>query len=156
MLHQKIKAEIPVAMKAKDQLRLDTLRMLTTSFTNELVATKRKPDGELADEETLAVIRREVKKRKEAAEAFAGAGRTESADKERAEQKILEAYLPAMMDEADVKKIVETKKAELGIDPSTGSGQAKKDIGHLMGAVMKQTGGLADGAMVKKLVESLF
>jgi hypothetical protein len=148
MLHQKIKSEIPVAMKARDQLRLDTLRMLTTSFTNELVATKHKPDEELPDEDALAVIRREVKKRKDAAEAFAGAGRTESADKERAEQAILEAYLPAMMAEADVQKIVEAKKAELGVTD-------KKDMGRLMGAVMKETGGLADGTVVKKIIDSL-
>jgi hypothetical protein len=149
MLHQKIKAEIPVAMKAKDQLRLDTLRGLVSAFTNELVATKHKPDEELGDDAVLAVIRREVKKRKEAAEAFAGAGRTDSADKERAEQAILEAYLPAMMSDADVQKIVEAKKAELGVTD-------KKDMGRLMGAVMKETAGLADGAIVKKLVESLF
>ena len=149
MLHQKIKAEIPTAMKAHDQLRLDTLRGLTAAFTNELVATKHKPDEELPDEGVLAVIRREVKKRKEAAEAFDKGGRKESADKERAEQVILEAYLPAMMAEADVQKIVEAKKAELGVTD-------KKDIGRLMGAVMKQTAGLADGQVVKKLVESLF
>lgn len=149
MLHTDIKAAIPAAMKARDQLRLDTLRGLVTAFTNELVATKHKPDEELSDDAVIMVIRREVKKRKEAAEAFAGAGRAESADKERAEQAILEAYLPAMMDEASVLKIVEAKKAELGVTD-------KKDMGRLMGAVMKETAGLADGAVVKKLVEALF
>lgn len=136
-------------MRAKDRLRLDTLRGLVAAFTNELVATKRKPDELLPDEDALAVVRREVKKRKEATEAFDKGGRADAAAKERAEQAILEAYLPALMDEADVKKIVEAKKAELGITD-------KKDMGRLMGAVMKDLSGRADGAAVKKAVEALF
>jgi len=136
-------------MKARDQVRLDTLRGLTTAFVNELVATKRKPDEVLPDEDALAVIRREVKKRKEAAEAFKKGDRAELAEKERTEQKILEAYLPAMMSEDEVKKIVDAKKAELGVTD-------KKDMGRLMGAVMKETAGRADGQIVKKIVDSTF
>lgn len=149
MLHTDIKAAIPAAMKAKDQLTLDTLRMLATAFTNELVATKRKPDEFLTDDEALAVMRREVKKRKEAAEAFDRGGRVDAADKERAEQKILESYLPAMIAEDELKKIVEAKKAELNVTD-------KKDAGRLMGAVMKAAGGRADGQTVKALVDATF
>lgn len=135
-------------MKAKDQLRLDVLRGLTTAFTNELVATKHKPDEMLADEDALTVIRREVKKRKEAAEAFDKGDRAALAEKERAEQKILENYLPAMMSEEDVQKVVATKKAELGITD-------KKDMGKLMSAVMQELKGRADGASVKKVLDSI-
>ncbi len=141
-------------MKAHDQLRLDTLRGLTTAFTNELVATKRKPDEELPDEDAIAVIRREVKKRKEAAEAFDKGGRSESAEKERMEQRILESYLPALMSKDDIRKIVEAKKAEMGVDPSTSSGQANK--GKFMGAVMKELKGKADGMLVKEVIDSAF
>jgi hypothetical protein len=148
-IHQQIKSEVPAAMKARDQVRLDTLRGLVAAFVNELVATKRLPTEELPDEDALTVIRREVKKRKEAAEAFEKGGRAESAAKEKAEQVILESYLPALMPEEDVRKVAEAKKAELGVTE-------KKDMGKLMGAVMKELAGKVDGGVVKKVVDSLF
>lgn len=149
MIHQGVKAAIPAAMKAKDRVRLDTLRMLSAAFVNELVAGKRKPDLELPDEDALAVIRREVKKRKEAAEAFEKGGRADSAAKERIEQAILEAYLPAEMSADEIKKVVAAKKVELGISDT-------KDMGRLMGAVMKELAGKADGTVVKKAVDASF
>jgi uncharacterized protein YqeY len=149
MIQVQIKTDTVTAMKARDALRVETLRMLTTAFVNELVATKHKPDEQLSDEDAIAVIRREVKKRKEAAEAFKGGGRAELAEKEEQERKILEAYLPALMSEEDVRKAVEAKKSALGVTD-------KKDMGRLMGAVMKELGGKADGTVVKKVVDSLF
>ncbi|PIR85476.1 glutamyl-tRNA amidotransferase [Candidatus Kaiserbacteria bacterium CG10_big_fil_rev_8_21_14_0_10_45_20] len=148
MLHTQIKGEVHTAMKERDVLRVEVLRGLSASFTNELVATKRKPTEELSDEEVILVIRREVKKRKESAEAFKAGNRPELAEKEEKEIEILNAYLPALMNEADVRRIVETKKAELGISE-------KKDIGRLMGAVMKELAGKADGDTVKKIVEEV-
>ena len=159
MLTQQIKAEIPIAMKAKDQVRLDTLRMLTAAFTNELVATKRKPTDELPDEDAIAVIRREVKKRKEAAEAFKGGGRPEAAAKEHAEEAILSAYLPALMSEDEVMKVVKAKyeemaKAAKGGSPGAGLDPALR--GKLMGMVMKELAGKADGTVVKMIVDKVF
>jgi uncharacterized protein len=147
MLHAQIKSEIPNAMRAKDQLRLDTLRGMVTAFMNELVATKRKPDEELKDEETLAVIRREVKKRKEAADAFRSGDREELADKEDKERALLEAYLPAMMSREDIKKIVQAKITETGMD--------KSKAGQLVGALMKDLKGKADGSDVKSVVDEI-
>lgn len=135
-------------MKARDQVRVDTLRGLVAAFTNELVATKRKPTDELPDEDALPVIRREIKKRKEAAEAFRAGGREESAKKEESERAILETYLPPQMSEEDVQKVVEAKKTELGIVD-------KKDMGRLMGAVMKELSGKADGSVVKTAVAKI-
>ena len=149
MLHQDIKAAIPNAMKAKDQVKLDTLRMLMAAFTNELVATKRKPTEELPDEDALTVIRREVKKRKEAAEAFKGGGRPDAAAKEHQEELILQAYLPAQMSEDEVMKVVAATKAKLGVTD-------KKEMGKLMGAVMKELAGKADGGIVKAAVDKSF
>lgn len=149
MLHQQIKGAIPAAMKAKDQVRLDTLRGLVSAFVNELVATKRLPTVELPDDDCLTVIRREIKKRKEAAEAFDKGGRADAAAKERAEQAILEAYLPAQMSEEDVMKAVAATKEKLGVTD-------KKDMGRLMGAVMKDLAGKADGTLVKKAVDASF
>lgn len=132
-------------MKARDALKVEVLRGLSAAFTNELVATKRKPTDSLSDDEALSVIRREVKKRKEAAEAFKGGGRTELAEKEEKEAVILSAYLPALMSEDEVRTVVEAKKNELSITD-------KKDVGRLMGAVMKELAGKADGGVVKKIV----
>lgn len=149
MLQKQIKEDMIAAMKAKDVLKVSTLRGLMAAFTNELVATKRKPDEVLPDEDALAVVRREVKKRKEAAEAFQKGGRAESAEKEEKERALLESYLPAMMPEGDIRKVAEAKKAELGVID-------KKDMGRLMGAVMSELKGKADGGSVKDVIESLF
>ena len=149
MLQQKIKSDSTEAMKARDQLKLDTLRGLSTAFVNELVTLKKMPTDELPDDVALTVIRREVKKRKEAAEAFKTGGRTELAEKEEKERVILEAYLPAMMPREDIKKIAEAKKAEMGVTD-------RKEAGKFMGMLMKELQGKADGADVKAVIDSLF
>jgi len=147
MIQKQVKEEMIAAMKAKESIKVTTLRSLSAAFTNELVATKHKPTDDLPDEDALTVIRREVKKRKEAAEAFSKGGREESAEQERLEQAILEAYLPQMMSKEDVEKVVEAKKAELGVTD-------KKDMGRLMGAVMLELKGKADGSVVKEVIDN--
>ncbi|MEK7613868.1 MAG: GatB/YqeY domain-containing protein [Patescibacteria group bacterium] len=149
MIQKSIKDGIMTAMKAKDPLKTEVLRGLTAAFTNELVAKGKKPTDELSDEDALAVIRREVKKRKESVLAFRSGGREESAQKEEAEQALLEAYLPALMRRDDIKKIVDAKKAELNVSD-------KKDAGRLVGMVMKDLAGKADGGDVKAVVDESF
>ena len=148
-LHSQIKEEMKESLRAKDTVRLTTLRGLLSAFTNELVATKRKPDEQLNDEEVLSVITRATKQRKDSIEQFKKGGRDDLAKNEEVELSILEKYLPEMMSEDDIKKVVEDKKKELGIDD-----EAK--IGMLLGAVMKDLKGKADGSVVKKIAESLF
>jgi uncharacterized protein YqeY len=149
MLQQTIKTDTITAMKAKDALKVETLRGLSAAFTNELVAKKMKPDEAVSDEMAIAVIRREVKKRKEAAEAFRTGNREELAKKEDDERAFLEAYLPALMSRDDIRKVAEAKKAELGVTD-------KKEAGKLMGLVMKELQGNADGGDVKAVVDGLF
>lgn len=149
MIQKTVKDGIMAAMKAKEPLKVEVLRGLSAAFTNELVAKGKKPTDELSDEEALAVIRREVKKRKESVAAFRSGGREESAQKEEAEQALLEAYLPAQMSTDEIKKVVEAKKAELGITD-------KKDAGRLVGMIMKELSGKADGNAVKVAVDELF
>lgn len=149
MLQQQIKTDMVSAMKAKDALKVETLRGLMAAFVNELVATKRKPDEVLPDEDALAVVRREVKKRKEAAEAFTKGNRPEMAEKEEKERAILEAYLPALMPKEEIQKVALAKKTQLGIID-------KKDMGRLMGAVMSELKGKADGEVVKQVIDSFF
>lgn len=148
-LQNSVKTDMVTAMKAKEALKVETLRGLMAGFTNELVSAKKKPDEAVPDEMALAVIRREVKKRKEAAEAFRTGSREELATKEDSERAILEAYLPPAMSRDDIKKVAEAKKAEMNVTD-------KKEAGKLMGLVMKELAGKADGGDVKAVIDSLF
>jgi hypothetical protein len=148
-LHENIRAELKESMKAKDAIRLRTVRSMLTAFTNELVNTGKTPQDWLADEETLAVIKRLAKQRKESITQFEANARPELAVPEKEELVVLEGYLPQMMSREDIQPIAVTKKAELGIDD-------KSKMGMLVGAVMKELAGKADGGDVKVVVESLF
>ena len=147
-MHEKIQEQIKEALRAKDQVRLTTLRGVLAAFTNEAVALKRKPQDKLSDPEAVAVIRRLVKQRKDSIEQFEKGGRKDLADNEKAELKILEEFLPAQMSEEKLREIVLAKKEETGITD-------KSKMGQLMGAVIKETKGEADGALVKKIVEEI-
>ncbi len=148
-LQQQIKNQIKEAMMAKDTVKLSVLRGISSSITNELVDKGRTPSGELTDEEVLAVIRRAVKQRKDSIEQFTTGGREDLVADEKAELAYLEVYLPTMMSYDDVKKIVESKKAELEITDA-------KDKGKLMSEIMKDLKGKAEGMDVKNAVDSLF
>ena len=147
MLHQQIKDEIKEAMKAKDAVKLSVGRGLSSAFTNELVAKGKKPDEMLSDDEVLAVIKRASKQRKDSIEQFTAGGRADLAEGEMAELKIIESYLPAAMSREEVEKIAKAKIAELGAD--------KSKIGMLVGAVIKESKGTADGNVVKEVLEQL-
>lgn len=147
-MHNKIQEQIPEAMRAKDQVRLTTLRGVLAAFTNEAMILKRKPQDKLTDTEAVAVIRRLVKQRKDSIEQFEKGGRNDLADNEKSELKILEEFLPIQMSEEKIREIVLNKKEELKITD-------KSKAGQLMGAVIKETKGEADGALVKKIVDSL-
>jgi uncharacterized protein len=148
ILHQQIRDQIKEAMKAHDEVKLRVVRGLIAQFTNELVALKRKPQDELADEEALNVIRRAVKQRKDSIEQFTKGGRDDLVHDEESELKLLEAYLPAQMPREEVEKVAKAKMAELGVTDKSGAGK-------LMGAIMKDLKGKTDGDMVKSVVESL-
>lgn len=147
-LHQEIKEKVKTAMKEKKEVELSVYRGLVSAFTNELVATGKTPQDELSDEEALNVIRKAVKQRKDSIEQFTKGGRPELAEGEKAELNILEAFLPAQMSREEVKKVAEAKIAEMGITDKSKSGQ-------LMGAIMKDLKGKADGDVVKSVVDEL-
>ncbi len=148
-LHEQIKETLKEALKAKEAVRLQTVRSMLTAFTNELVATGRKPQDWLNDAEVLTVIKRLAKQRKESIVQYEAANRPELAVPEKAELIVLESYLPQMMSQEEIKPFAEAKKAELGVED-------KSKLGILVGAVMKQLAGKADGGDVKAVVESLF
>ncbi|MFT7507796.1 MAG: hypothetical protein ACI92I_000965 [Acidimicrobiales bacterium] len=148
-LHEDIKSQLKEAMKAKDAVRLQVVRSLLTAFMNEMVANGKTPQDLLGDDEILAVIKRSAKQRKESITQYEAANRPELAEPEKAELIILEEYLPQLMSQDEIRPVAEAKKAELGVEDKT-------KMGILIGAVMKELGGTADGGDVKAVVESIF
>lgn len=146
-LHSTIKESIKDAMRAKDTVRLSVLRGLTTSFVNELITLKEKPDGELNDEAALTVIAREAKKHRESIAQFDAAGRTDLSEGEKAELAIIETFLPEQMSREEIVAVVQKKKEELNADAS--------QKGVFIGAVMKELKGKADGKIVQEVVNEL-
>ena len=137
------------AMKAKESVKLAVMRGLIAACTNELVSKGRGPDGVLTEDEVLSVIVRASKQRKDSIEQFEAGGRPELAESEKAELDVLAALLPAQMSKTDVEAVAKAKAAEMGITDKTGANQ-------LMGALMKDLKGKADGTMVKEVVDGLF
>lgn len=146
MLHQQIEAELKSALKSGEKEKTGVLRFLISAIKNHQIEIKAKGEEYLKDEEVIAVIRRQVKQRKDSIAEYEKGGRQELADKEKAELDILENYLPAQADEAKIREVVKTKIAELGITDKAG-------FGKLMGAAMAELKGQADGDAVKKVVE---
>ncbi len=147
--HENIKTELKTAMKAKEATRLTVIRGMLTAFTNELVATGKTPQDTLDDDVVMTVIKRLAKQRKDSIEQYEAAGRQELADTEKEELAILEGYLPQMMSQDEIRPIAQAKQAELGIED-------KSKMGVLIGAVIKECAGKADGGDVKAVVEALF
>ena len=141
---QPVQNHLKEAMKAKDKERLGTLRMLLTAVKNDQI----EQGNELDEDGFLAVVRRLVKQRKDSATQYRNAGRDELADKEEREIVILEAYLPAQVDEADLHAaIAELIKAE-GLE-------GPKGIGPVMKAMMQKFGATADGGTINKIAREL-
>ncbi len=149
-LHQDIKAQMVEAMKARDSVRLTVLRGLLSSFTNEAVAKKRKPDEELSDEETLSVISRAVKQRKDSIEQFEKGGRKDLSEAEQAELSILEIYLPKQMSRDEIFEYVKSKLEST----LTFQSESRPNASGFIGIIMKELKGKADGSIVKEAVDS--
>jgi len=143
-LKASIQGDLHGAMKAHDKLRAGTLRMALTAITTAEVAGDQA--RRLSDDEVLKVLAKEAKKRKEAAEAYAGAGRQELADTELAELAILEGYLPAQLDDAELEAIVARAVEATG---ATGMPQ----LGQVMKVAQAEVAGRADGGRVAAVVK---
>lgn len=141
-----IEADLRESLKARDEVRTGTLRMLKTNLKNTAIAKMVREDA-LAETDAIAVVRQEIKKRKEAVEAFRAGGRAELSQKEAAELAILEKYLPAQLGEAEITKLIADTVAESALT-------APFQFGALMGAVVKKVAGRADGSVVKGAVEA--
>ena len=138
-LKARLRTDLSAAMRARDQVRLRTLRSALTAITNEEVAGN--TARELSDDEVLKVLTREVRKRREAAEAFGSAGREDQAAAERAEGEVLAGYLPAQLSDEELGDLVAEVIAQTGA-----SGMAA--MGPVMKAVTPRVAGRAEGARV--------
>ena len=148
-LHETMRESLKEAMKARDAVKLRTVRSILTAFTNELVATGKTPQDIITDDAGMAVIKRLAKQRKDSISQYEAASRNDLAEPEKEELVVLESYLPTLMTQEQIRPIAVTKKAELGVED-------KAKIGILVGAVMKELAGKADGTDVKAVIESLF
>ena len=140
-LKDRLRTDLTAAIKTRDEVRSSTLRMALTAITNAEVAGK--TARELTDEDVVGVLAAEAKKRREAAEAFDAAGRTESAAKERAEAEVLADYLPTPLTEDEIRDLVATTIESLGVRD-----EGMKAMGRVMGVVTPQVKGRADGGVV--------
>ena len=142
MIASSINKKIQDAMKARDDIRVSTLRLLSSAFNYERIAKQH----ELTEEEELAVVRREAKKRIEAIEAYEKAKVQEKADREKKELTILEEFLPQQMNDEELTKVVDEAISQVGANTIS-------DIGKVMGIAMAKAAGRADGGRVSQLVK---
>ncbi|WP_169980813.1 GatB/YqeY domain-containing protein [Microbispora sp. H10836] len=144
-LKDKLKADLAVSMKARDEVRVRTIRMALAAVNVEEVAGKEA--RELSDDEVIKVLTREAKKRREASEAFAGAGRTEQAQAELDEQAVLDEYLPAQLSDDELNALVDEAVAESGA-------QGPKAMGQVMKILNPKVAGRAEGGRVAQAVRA--
>ena len=144
-LKEKLQNDLTAAMRARDEIKSSTIRMILTSIKNEEVSGKEARD--LSDAEVITVLSREAKKRREAAEAFDQAGAKDRADQERAEGVVIAEYLPKQLGEDEIKALIAEAIAETGAN-------SPAQMGLVMKSLQPKTAGKADGGLVSSLVKA--
>ena len=147
MLKEQIKNDIKEAMKAKNELGLSVLRMVAAAISSEEINKSKREVG-LNDEEVLEVLSREVKKRRDSATQYEGAGRAELAEKENQEIGVIMNYMPAQMTTEEIEKVVKESIAESGA-------KDEKDFGAVMKVVSPKIKGKADGKQVSEIAKKM-
>ncbi|MEM9503745.1 MAG: GatB/YqeY domain-containing protein [Cyanobacteria bacterium P01_E01_bin.43] len=146
-LKDRISEDIKTAMKAKDKLRLETVRSIKKVILEEESTARGKGQEGLTDTQELEVLTRLAKQRKDAIAQYTNASRPDLADKEAAELAILEEYLPAQLSDADIEAVIDALIAKTGATSA-------KDMGKVMGPAMQELKGRADGAKVQAMVKA--
>jgi uncharacterized protein YqeY len=144
-LKEKLQSDLTEAIRSRNELVSGTIRMVLTAITNEEVAGKEAKT--LTEDEVIAVLSREAKKRREAAEAFADAGRADKAETEKAEGEVITAYLPAQLSDAELDALIADAIAKSGA-------AGPQDMGKVMGLLKPQIAGKADGGKVSAAVKA--
>jgi len=145
-IQDKIISDIKEAMKAKEQDKLRVLRSLKAKLMEKEISERKGGEAKLSDDQAVEVLMKAAKQRKESIEQFEDGGRDDLAENEKKELKIIEAYLPEMMSEEEVREVVKEKIEQLGAS-------GMQDMGKVMGPLMGQIKGKADGSVVSKVVK---
>ncbi len=145
-IKDQIFTDLKEAMKAKDQDRLRVLRSIKAKLMEKEISERQGGEAELTEEQALQVLTKAAKQRKESITQFEDGGRNDLADNEKVELAIIEAYLPEMMSEDDVRAIVKDKISAMGAS-------GPQDMGKVMGPIMGQLKGKADGSLVSRIVK---
>jgi uncharacterized protein YqeY len=140
-LSNRLQTDLTSAIRERDELRRDTLRMAISAAYN----VQKRQGRDLTDDEVVAVLGREVKTRRESIEAYTAAGRQDAADKEQSEIDIISAYLPQQLSEAEIDGLVKETISEIGAS-------SPREMGKVMAALMPKTKGRADGKLVSAAV----
>jgi uncharacterized protein YqeY len=143
-IREKMNSDLKSAMKDRDQMKMDAIRFVQSAIKNREIELRPNP---ISQDEVLGVLKKMVKQRKESIEQYQSAGRKDLVDKEAAELKIIESYLPSQMGREQVEKIVADTITEL-------KASSVKDMGAVMKAVIAKTQGAADNKLVSELVKS--
>ncbi|MEL7523749.1 MAG: GatB/YqeY domain-containing protein [Cyanobacteria bacterium J06553_1] len=146
-LKEQIGEDIKTAMKAKDKVRLQTVRGIKKAILEKEVELRPKGIDTLSEEQEIELLSQQAKQRRDSISQFRDAGRDDLADKESEELAIIETYLPAQVSNEDVEKIIDELIA-------TSGATTMKDLGKVMGPAMKQLKGKADGKKIQELVKS--
>ena len=144
-LKEKLQNDLTEAMRARDEVRSATIRMILTAIKNEEVSGKEARD--LNDQEVITVLSREAKKRREAAEAFEQAGAADRAANEKAEGVVITGYLPAQLGESEIKDLITAAIKETGAS-------GPQQMGLVMKSIQPKIAGRADGGLVSSLVKA--
>lgn len=145
-IKEQIIADLKTAMKNKDKDRLRVLRSLKSKLMEREISERKGGEAELTDDQAVEVLMKAAKQRKESIEQFEEGGRSELAENEQQELEIIESYLPEMLSEEEVRDIVKAKIDELGA-------KSMADMGKVMGALMQQLKGKAEGSLVSGIVK---
>lgn len=144
-INQKILDDIKRAMKAKDADRLRVLRSLKSKLMEKEISERKGGEASISDDQAVDVLMKAAKQRKESIEQYEKGGRDDLADVEKKELEVIESYLPDMMDEEEIREVVQKKIDELGAS-------GMQDMGKVMGALMDELKGKAEGSLVSSVV----
>ncbi|MGF1669380.1 MAG: GatB/YqeY domain-containing protein [Balneolaceae bacterium] len=145
-LKKRIIEDLTTAMKEKDSLKVQVLRSIKSKLMEKEISERKGGEATLSDEQCIEVLMKAAKQRKESIEQFESGSRKDLAENEKKELKIIESYLPQMMADDEIRKVVKQKKNELGLS-------GLQDMGKLMGVLMAELKGKAEGERVSKIVK---
>lgn len=148
MLKDRLAEDLKDAMRAKDEVRLRTIRSLRAALMDKEIGLRKGGEGSLTDEQETAVLQKQAKQRRDAIEQYDDAGREDLSRKEQEELEVIEEYLPRQLSDDEVRSIVQ------GVIEATGA-QSRADMGQVMGASMQKLRGRAEGRKVQQIAQEL-